>query len=131
MYKISNKIINFARNVMEIMKSIIDSGTNSCRVKNLKKHLPVRLAFVAASHNNFDATQSEEKISHFIYMDVIKVFTKNEKELETLIQTIRIYSQDRGMEYGIEKSTMLKMRNRKRESTEKIELPNQKSIRTL
>ena len=28
---------------------------------------------------------------------------KNEKELETLIHTIRTYSQDIGMEFGIEK----------------------------
>ena len=32
-----------------------------------------------------------------------KKSTKIEKELETLIQTVRIYSQDIGMEFGIEK----------------------------
>ena len=36
-------------------------------------------------------------------MDDIKVFAKNEKELETLIQTIRIYSKDIAMEFVIEK----------------------------
>ena len=30
-----------------------------------------------------------------MYMDDIKLFAKNEKELETLIHTIRIHSQDR------------------------------------
>ena len=30
-------------------------------------------------------------------MDDIKIFTKNEKELETLINAVRIYSQDVGM----------------------------------
>ena len=39
-----------------------------------------------------------------MYMDDIKLFPKNENELETLIQTIKIYSQDIGMEFGIEKS---------------------------
>ena len=34
--------------------------------------------------------------------DNIKLFENNEKELGTLIQTIRIYSQDLGMEFGIE-----------------------------
>ena len=38
-----------------------------------------------------------------MYMDDIKLFTKNEKELETLIHTVRIYSQDIRMEFGIEK----------------------------
>ena len=35
-------------------------------------------------------------------MDDIKLFAKNEKELETLICNIRIYSQDKGMEFGVE-----------------------------
>ena len=45
-----------------------------------------------------------------MYIDDIKVFAKNQKELETLIQTIRIYSLDIGMEFGIEKLTMLTMK---------------------
>ena len=44
-----------------------------------------------------------------MYMDNIKLFAENEKELETLIHAVRIYSQDLGMESGIEKCTMLVM----------------------
>ena len=33
---------------------------------------------------------SQEKINHLMYMDVIKLFAKNEKELETLIHAVRI-----------------------------------------
>ena len=47
--------------------------------------------------------ESKEKINRLMYMDDIKLFSKNEKELETLIQAVRIYSQDIGMEFGIEK----------------------------
>ena len=56
---------------------------------------------------------------------------KNEKELETLIHTIRIYSQDVGMEFGIEKCAMLVMKRSKRHGTDGMELPNQDKIRTL
>ena len=38
-----------------------------------------------------------------MHMDDIKLFEKNEKELETLIYTVRIYSQYIGMEFGKEK----------------------------
>ena len=38
-----------------------------------------------------------------MYMDDIKLFAKNEKELETLIHAVMIYSQDIRMEFGIEK----------------------------
>ena len=44
-----------------------------------------------------------------MYMDNIKLFAKNEKELETLLHVVRIYNQGIGMEYGIEKCAMLVM----------------------
>ena len=64
-------------------------------------------------------------------MNDIKLFAKNNKELETLIQTVRIYSQDIGMEFGIEKSAILVMKSGKRHMTEGVELPSQVVIRTL
>ena len=39
--------------------------------------------------------QTQEKINHLMYMDDIELLAKNEKELETLIHTVRIYSQDK------------------------------------
>ena len=56
---------------------------------------------------------------------------KNEKELETQIHAVRIYSQDIGMEFGIEKCTMLVMKSGKRHLTDGMELLNQDKIRTL
>ena len=56
---------------------------------------------------------------------------KNEKELETQILAVRIYIQDIGMEFGIEKCAMLVMKSGKRHTTDGIELPNQDKIRTL
>ena len=64
-------------------------------------------------------------------MDDIKLFAKKKKELETLIHTIRIYSQDIGMEFGIEKCAQLVMKSGKQHLTDRIEQPNQDKIRTL
>ena len=63
-------------------------------------------------------------------MDDIKLFAKNEKELETLIHTVRIYNQYVGMEFGIEKCAMLVMKSGKRHLTDGMELPSQEKIRT-
>ena len=49
-----------------------------------------------------------------MYMNDIKLFTKNEKELETLIQTVRIYNPDNVMGFGIEKCAMLVTKSGKR-----------------
>ena len=40
-------------------------------------------------------------------MNDIKLFLKNDKELETLIHAVRMYSQDIGIDFGIEKCAML------------------------
>ena len=66
-----------------------------------------------------------------MYMDDIKLLAKNEKELETLIHAVRIYSQDIGMEFGIEKCAMLVMKSGKWHMTDGMELPNHDKIRTL
>ena len=38
----------------------------------------------------YKLSKSQENIHHLMYMDVIKLFAKNGKELETLILTARI-----------------------------------------
>ena len=66
-----------------------------------------------------------------MYMDDIKLFAKNEKELETLILAVRIYSDDIGMEFCIEKCAMLIMKSEKQQITEEMELPNQEKSERL
>ena len=38
-----------------------------------------------------------------MFMDDIHLLAKNEKELETLIQAVRIYNENIGMKFGIKK----------------------------
>ena len=66
-----------------------------------------------------------------MYMGGIKLFVKKEKELETLLHAVRIYSQDIGMEFDIEKCAMLVMKSVKWHLTDRMELPNQDKIRRL
>ena len=61
-------------------------------------------------------------------MDDIKLFAKNQKELETLIHAVKIYSQDIGKEFCIEKCAMLVMKSGKRHLTDGKELPNKDKI---
>ena len=75
--------------------------------------------------------RSQEKINHLLYMDDIKLLVKNEKELEPLIHAGKIYSQDIGMEFGVEKCAMLVTNSNKRLLTDEMELPNQDKIRML
>ena len=62
-------------------------------------------------------------MNHLMYIDDFK--------LESLIHTARIYSQDIGIEFEIEKCAMLEMKSDKRHLTDRIELPNREKIRTF
>ena len=79
----------------------------------------------------YKRSRSQEKINHLMYVNDIKLFAKNEKELETLIHAVRIYNQDIGMEFGIEKCAMLVVKSGKQHLIDGMELPNQDKIRTL
>ena len=63
----------------------------------------------------YKLSRSQEKINHLMFMDYIKLFAKNEKELETLIHAVRIYSQNLGMEFNIKK--MCHARHKKLQTT--------------
>ena len=56
---------------------------------------------------------------------------KIKKELKNLIHPVRIYGQDIGFEFGIEKCAMQVMKSGKQHLTDGMELPNQDKIRTL
>ena len=60
--------------------------------------------------DGYKLSRSQEKINYQMYMDD-KLFSKNEKELETLIHAVRIYIQDIGMEFGIQKCAMLVLKS--------------------
>ena len=53
------------------------------------------------------------------------------KQLEILIYTVRICSQDIGMDFVIERCAMLVKKSGKRHLTDKMELPNKDKIKTL
>ena len=64
-------------------------------------------------------------------MMMMKIFAKNKKRIIILIQTIRIYNQDVGMDFENENCAILIMKKGKPETTEGIELPNQENIKEL
>ena len=64
-------------------------------------------------------------------MDDLKLYSRNEKELDSLVQAIRIFSKDIGMEFSIEKCAMLMIEKGKIVKSVGIELPDGKVIKSL
>ena len=70
----------------------------------------------------YKLSQSKERISYLIYADDIKLFTKNEKELETLKQAVEDIQSERRNGFWFRK--MCYVKKRKRHVKEGMELPN-------
>ena len=71
------------------------------------------------------------KINHLLLMDDLKLYSYNEQELDSLLQTIRIFSKDIGLEFGIEKCAILVIEKEKIAKSVGIELPDGKVIKSL
>ena len=51
----------------------------------------------------YEFSESKEEINHLLFMDDLKLYSRSEKGLNSLVQTVRVFSEDIGMEFGIEK----------------------------
>ena len=57
--------------------------------------------------------QKAKRINHLLFMDDLKLYSRSKKGLDSLVQTVRIFSEDLGMEFGIEKCVILVMEKEK------------------
>ena len=64
------------------------------------------------------------KISHLLYMDDLKLYGKSAPELESLLNTVRIFSNDNSMEFGLDKCATLTIKRGSVIQPEGINLPN-------
>ena len=126
MYKISHEVINFIDKTMNTWIVELTAGGRSLAEAKIQRGIfqgdalsPLLfiIAMMPLNHilrkctARYKLSRSQEKINHLMYMDDIKLFAKNEKELE--------------------KCAMLVMKSGKRHRTDGMELPNQDKIRTL
>ena len=146
MYNISHEVINFIEQTMKTWRVEVTAGGRSIAETKIQRGIfqgdaqsPLLFIIAMMPLNQilrkcaagYKLSTSQEKTNHLIYMDGIKLFAKNEKELETLIHAVRIYNQNIGMEFGKQKCAMLVMKSGKQHMTDGMEVPNHDKIRTF
>ena len=104
MYKIPNQFVQFIKKTMETWRVELTVGGNSLAEVKIqrgifqKDTLSPLLSVIATvplkSTAGYKLSKSKKIINNLMYMDDIKLLTKNKKGLESLIQTVKIYSQD-------------------------------------
>ena len=72
-----------------------------------------------------------KSINHLVFMDDIKLYGKSEKELEALVELVRVFSRDIGMEFGLDKCAALSMKKGGKVHYDGIGLPNGEVMKEL
>ena len=67
-------------------------------------------------------------INHLLFMDDLKLYGANKDQLDSLIQVVRIFSQDIKMSFGLEKCAALEIRRGRQVDSSGIDLPDDQHI---
>ena len=112
MYKISHEVINFIDKTMKTWRAETKVQIGIFQGDALSLLLFI-ITMMLLNHilrkctAEYKLSRLQKKINNLMYIGDIKLFAKKEKEMETLIHVVRIYSQD------IEKFAMLVMKRGK------------------
>ena len=68
--------------------------------------------------------KEQKIINHLLYMDDLKLYGRSEQELESLIDVVRVFSRDIGMEFGLNKCAVLVLKQGIKVRCEGIVLPD-------
>ena len=137
-YGAEENTIRFLKNTMPNWKTILtSSGTRLAAVNIIKGIFQgdslSPLLFIVAMlpmtrvlermEDGYQLKKGGSRINHLMVMDDIKLFGRDTKEIDTLVQTVRIVSGDIRMEFGIEKCALVNIQRDKVTRTEGIQLP--------
>ena len=72
-----------------------------------------------------------EKFNHLLFMDDLKIYGKNEREVNALVSTIELFSTDIGMEFGTKKCGTLVLKRGKVVKSDVLELRSGEQIKKV
>ena len=71
------------------------------------------------------------KLRHFLFKDDPKLFAKIKNQIDSLVQTVHIFSEDTGMQFGIKKCGVLIMEREKVIRTDGIGLLDGQDMKNI
>ena len=86
------------------------------------------------NNNNNKIGKGKEKnnvILHLLFMDDLKLYASNDNQLKTLLETVKTFSKNIGMAFGLEKCAKMTIIKGKKTSTENITLTSNETIKEL
>ena len=124
LFGVAENIKSLLVNSMEKWKVMLYSGNSELGEVEIKQNIfqgdslsplvfvlaliPLSLIFRKAKAA-YEFSEGKEKINQLLFMDDVKLYSRSEKRLDSIVQTVCAFSEDIGLEFGIEKSAMLVM----------------------
>ena len=79
----------------------------------------------------YQFSRSSPVINHLLFMDDLKLFGETESQLDTLLNTVHIFSRDIKMEFGISKCGILLMKRGKLAKIDGITVPTGEKVEEI
>lgn len=73
----------------------------------------------------------KRNVNHLLFMDDLKLYGKNEEELERLVEVVKTFSNDIGMEFGMDKCAVLVLKRGVKTMCEGIRLPDNEVMKEV
>ena len=124
LFKVAENIKSLLVNSMEKWKVMLCSGNSELGEVKIKRGIfqwdslfpivfvlaliPLRL-ILRKTKTAYEFSESKVKINHLLFIDDLRLYSRSEKGLDSLVQTHRVFSENIGMKFGIEKCAMLLM----------------------
>uniref|UniRef100_A0A803T202 Reverse transcriptase domain-containing protein n=1 Tax=Anolis carolinensis TaxID=28377 RepID=A0A803T202_ANOCA len=134
----------FIENMMEHWKTELFVGNESYGLVNIRRGIfqgdslspllfiiaMIPLSTILQKTNlGYQISKNSHKISHLMYMDDLKLYGKTETEIQSLTNTVRIFSTDINMEFGLDKCSTVVLKKGKIIESEGINMPNGQTIK--
>ena len=139
MVGIAKNVIKTIENSMENWKTILTSNQEVLGTVNINRGIfqgdslspllfiiiMIPLTMLLREMNvGYHLEKEGDRVNHLLFMDDLKLYGQNNKQLDSLVKTVWLYSQDIGMKFGIDKCAVLEMERGKLIRSEGIILPD-------
>ena len=147
---INNKVISFTKKVMTYWKTCMCLHTEhkliktedikiQCAIFQRDSLSPLQFCICLIPlteqlnrlNTGYEEHTTKTKISHLLYMDELKLIAKSEEELQNQIQTVKPFSDDINMEFGLEKCARITFKRGKLTHLQNLVIDTNREIQEL
>ena len=80
---------------------------------------------------SYSLGKKQESVNHLLFMDDLKLYAKSEDQIDSLIHSVRIFTDDIKMEFGLSKCAMIVIKRGKLVRSEGIKMPDGEVLKSL